>query len=87
MKNRSCADKGIDDKRSDPRIEHTGVSPSVQHHNYHPEHHPWPAIPWHQLPAAPERVVAHLDNKAGSYWQLQLDVLRQRNLPNGSPGM
>lgn len=24
-----------------------------------------------------------VDNRARSYWQLQLDVLRQRNLPNG----
>ena len=53
--------------------------------NYHAEHHAWPAIPWHQLPAAHERVANHLDNKAGRYWQLQLDVLRQHNLPNGSP--
>jgi fatty acid desaturase len=55
--------------------------------NYHAEHHAWPAIPWHQLPAAHERVAAHLDNKADGYWQLQLDVLHQRNLPNGATGM
>jgi len=44
--------------------------------NYHAEHHAWPAIPWHQLPAVHERVAKHLDNKAEGYWRLQVNVLR-----------
>ncbi len=44
--------------------------------NYHAEHHAWPAIPWHALPAVHERVAPALDHHAQGYWRLQLDVLR-----------
>lgn len=44
--------------------------------NYHAEHHAWPAIPWHALPAIHKRVASSLDNQAQGYWRLQFDVLR-----------
>jgi fatty acid desaturase len=49
--------------------------------NYHAEHHAWPAIPWHALPAAHTRVAPSLDNHAQGYWQLQFDVLRGNARP------
>ena len=53
--------------------------------NYHAEHHAWPAVPWHALPALHERVADHLDNRAQGYWQLQLNVLGgDKKLP-GNP--
>jgi fatty acid desaturase len=44
--------------------------------NYHAEHHAWPAVPWHALPAVHERIAPSLDNQAQGYWRLQLKVLR-----------
>lgn len=52
--------------------------------NFHAEHHAWPAIPWHALPAAHERVAPSLDNHAGGYWRLQFAVLQQQHRPNGA---
>jgi fatty acid desaturase len=53
--------------------------------NYHAEHHAWPAVPWHALPALHERVADHLDHRAQGYWRLQLNILdRDKELP-GTP--
>jgi fatty acid desaturase len=52
--------------------------------NYHAEHHAWPAVPWDKLPMLHERVAGHLEHQARGYWQLQLDVLQQHNLPDGT---
>jgi fatty acid desaturase len=51
--------------------------------NYHAEHHAWPAIPWHALPAAHRRVASHVEHQSPGYWRLQMAVLRRRNLPDG----
>jgi fatty acid desaturase len=49
--------------------------------NFHAEHHAWPAIPWHALPAVHARVVPSLDHLAQGYWRLQFDVLRRNAHP------
>jgi fatty acid desaturase len=51
--------------------------------NYHAEHHAWPAVPWHCLPAVHRQVVGYLDHVATGYGRLQLKVLWRRNLPDG----
>jgi fatty acid desaturase len=51
--------------------------------NYHAEHHAWPAIPWHALPALHLRIAEHLEHESWGYWHLQLAVLRQDHLPDG----
>jgi len=49
--------------------------------NYHAEHHAWPGIPWHQLPAAHEQIKNNLDHLVTSYSALHANVIGQRNLP------
>ena len=51
--------------------------------NYHAEHHAWPAIPWHALPAAHARVAKYVEHQSPGYWRLQIAVLRRENLPDG----
>ncbi len=43
--------------------------------NYHAEHHAWPAIPWHQLPAAHTRVAPKLESFETSYTALHRGVM------------
>ncbi len=42
--------------------------------NYHAEHHAWPAVPWHALPALHERIAQHLDYQERGYWGFHLKV-------------
>jgi fatty acid desaturase len=51
--------------------------------NFHAEHHGWPAVPWFKLPELHRRIAEHLEHQACGYWRLQLDVLKQRALPDG----
>ena len=51
------------------------VSWWVWNMNYHAEHHAWPGVPWHQLPAVHEQVQAALDHNVESYVGLHRDVL------------
>jgi len=37
---------------------------------YHAEHHAWPAVPWHALPALHREVRDHLPHKAHGIWAL-----------------
>jgi fatty acid desaturase len=53
--------------------------------NYHAEHHGWPAVPWHQLPATHVLVSNHLESLVPGYSDLQLGVLAGRKLPRGDP--
>jgi fatty acid desaturase len=53
--------------------------------NYHAEHHGWPAVPWHQLPATHALVSNHLESLVPGYSELQLGVLAGRKLPRGDP--
>lgn len=53
--------------------------------NYHAEHHGWPAIPWHQLPATHGLVASRLDSLVSGYGALQRSVLAGHNLPRGDP--
>lgn len=50
--------------------------------NYHAEHHAWPGIPWHQLPAAHALVAPHLDHAVSGYTALHRNVYQQRNMPS-----
>jgi hypothetical protein len=52
---------------------------------YHAEHHAWPAVPWNALPSLHQHITSHLEHQSWGYWRLQLDVLRQNNLPDGVP--
>jgi fatty acid desaturase len=52
--------------------------------NYHAEHHAWPAVPWHALPALHQRIASHLEHQSWGYWHLQMEVLHQNNLPDGA---
>lgn len=51
--------------------------------NYHAEHHAWPGVPWHRLPAAHALVAEHLDHSVSGYAALHRNVFGQRNLPTG----
>lgn len=53
--------------------------------NYHAEHHAWPAIPWHQLPAAHALVEPQLESCVPGYAALHRSVLSGRTLPRGDP--
>jgi len=53
--------------------------------NYHAEHHGWPAIPWHQLPAAHNQISAHLESNVRGYTALQSNIYHGRDLPVGDP--
>ncbi len=55
--------------------------------NYHAEHHAWPAVPWHALPALNAQVRNHLEHESWGYWNLQMAVLRQESLPDGAPAI
>ena len=48
--------------------------------NYHAEHHTWPAIPWHQLPAVHSEIAEHLEAEERGYARLQLNVVRNNLL-------
>ncbi len=48
--------------------------------NYHAEHHAWPAIPWHQLPAIHKEIAEHLEAEERGYARLQLNVMRNNLL-------
>jgi fatty acid desaturase len=50
--------------------------------NYHAEHHAWPGIPWHQLPAAHVQVKDKMDHFVSSYTALHSNVIHQRNMPS-----
>jgi len=52
--------------------------------NYHTEHHAWPAIPWHALPAVHQRVAGNLEHESWGYLRLQRDVLHQNQMPDGA---
>ncbi len=52
--------------------------------NFHAEHHAWPAVPWFSLPELHRHVAMHLEHQARGYWRLQIDVLKKRNLPDGT---
>ena len=43
---------------------------------YHAEHHAFPAIPFHRLPAANRIISARLKTTAPGYWSVQRDLLR-----------
>ena len=51
--------------------------------NYHAEHHAWPAIPWHQLPAVHEHIVHHLEHVSMDTCGYTANVLQRHNLPDG----
>ena len=53
--------------------------------NYHAEHHAWPAVPWHQLPAAHRLAAPHLDSFVPGYAALHRSVLAGHNFPSGDP--
>ena len=53
--------------------------------NYHAEHHAWPSIPWHQLPAAHQIVTPQLESWVPGYFALHRSVLGGRNFPTGDP--
>ncbi len=53
--------------------------------NYHAEHHAWPAIPWHQLPATHRLVEPQLDSFVSGYAALHRSVLSGHTLPRGDP--
>ena len=54
--------------------------------NYHAEHHAWPGIPWHQLPAAHRCVVDNLESLVPSYFALHRNIIAARNTPSCDPG-
>lgn len=49
--------------------------------NYHAEHHAWPAIPWHRLPAAHALARPHLEHHVRGYLAMHANVLTGRNRP------
>lgn len=53
--------------------------------NHHAEHHAWPAIPWHQLPATHRLVASRLESFVPGYAALHRSVLSGRTLPRGDP--
>ncbi len=58
---------------------------SIWNMNYHAEHHAWPSIPWHALPATHARVETHLESCVPGYAALHRSVLRGDTLPRGDP--
>ena len=52
--------------------------------NYHTEHHAWPSIPWHALPAVHQRIAGNLEHESWGYLRLQRDVLHQNQMPDGA---
>ena len=58
---------------------------SIWNMNYHAEHHAWPSIPWHALPATHTRVEKHLESFVPGYAALHRSVLRGNTLPCGDP--
>ncbi|MEX2479395.1 MAG: fatty acid desaturase [Gammaproteobacteria bacterium] len=53
--------------------------------NYHAEHHAWPGIPWHQLPATHALVATELGSFVPGYGALHRNVLSGRNRPTADP--
>ncbi len=49
--------------------------------NYHAEHHTWPGMPWHQLPAAHRLIKHQLPSLMPGYQALHQNVIHARNLP------
>jgi len=43
---------------------------------YHAEHHAYPAVPFHQLPALHDRVRAHLKTTSAGYGEFTADYAR-----------
>jgi fatty acid desaturase len=44
---------------------------------YHAEHHAYPAVPFHALPAAHGLLAARIETQAPGYWAAHRDILRQ----------
>lgn len=53
--------------------------------NYHAEHHAWPGIPWHALPAAHAQVANELGSFVPGYAALHRNVIAARNTPSCDP--
>lgn len=53
--------------------------------NYHAEHHAWPSIPWHRLPAAHREIVGKLESFVPGYAGLHANVIAERNTPSCDP--
>lgn len=53
--------------------------------NYHAEHHAWPSIPWHHLPAAHAAINTHLEACAPGYVALHRSVLAGAPLATPAP--
>ncbi|MGR8947773.1 MAG: fatty acid desaturase [Gammaproteobacteria bacterium] len=49
--------------------------------NYHAEHHAWPSIPWHKLPAAHAQISDQLESWVPSYSDLHRNVITATNAP------
>lgn len=58
---------------------------SLWNMNYHAEHHAWPSIPWHQLPAANRLIAPQLESFVPGYFELHRSVLTGHNFPTGDP--
>ncbi len=44
---------------------------------YHAEHHAYPALPFHALPAAHGLLTKRIEVQASGYWAVQRDILMQ----------
>lgn len=53
--------------------------------NYHAEHHAWPGIPWHQLPATHALVRDQLASCVAGYSDLHRNIIAARNPPRCDP--
>ncbi len=53
--------------------------------NYHAEHHAWPSIPWHRLPAAHAEVADQLESYVPGYLPLHRNIIAARNTPSCDP--
>lgn len=53
--------------------------------NYHAEHHAWPGMPWHQLPAAHQQIQSQLDSFVPGYVALHRNVINGINTPSCDP--
>ncbi|MGE0483831.1 MAG: fatty acid desaturase [Gammaproteobacteria bacterium] len=53
--------------------------------NYHAEHHAWPSIPWHRLPAAHRAVRPRLASRVPGYAALHRNVRDGRGRPSCDP--
>ena len=53
--------------------------------SYHAEHHAWPSIPWHHLPAAHAEVSGQLESLVPGYVALHRNIIAARNTPSCDP--